>query len=128
MPIEKQYKKPHPHQLIRYLDTQPQIMKPISLRKKFKDWGRNRERKMGKEKEWEIEIGRGRRAQKPWKDQCDVIEEEGLLEDKEHVKGLIRCCLYLLLCLGFSFSSFSFLWFWWVLVSPWSQRSQSRYY
>ena len=102
-------------------------MKLISLRKKNKgqrDWGRNWERKREKEKEWEWEIGRGRRCQKTWKDQCDVIEE--LLEDEERVKGLLRHCLFLLLCLGFSFCTLSFLWFCWVLVSPWSQLARDH--
>ena len=128
LPIEKQWEKPHPHSPIRFVASNHETNFSEKKFKGLRDWGRNRERKKEKEKEWEIEIRRRRRGQKPWKDQCDVIKE-GLLEDEERVKGLLRRrCLFLLLCLGLSFYSLSFLWFCWVLVSPWNQRSQSRYY
>ncbi|XP_030950251.1 uncharacterized protein LOC126710459 [Quercus robur] len=45
--------------------------------------------------------GGQRKGQKPWKDQCDVIEEEGLLDDEERVKGLPRRCYVLAFVLGF---------------------------
>nr|GMC50466.1 Late embryogenesis abundant protein, LEA-14 [Ipomoea batatas] len=35
--------------------------------------------------------GQGRKGQKPWKE-CDVIEEEGLLEEDRSRKPLPRCC------------------------------------
>jgi hypothetical protein len=48
------------------------------------------------------------RAQKKGQKQCDVIEEEGLLEDEERQKGLIpRRCYFLAFVLGF-FILFSF--------------------
>uniref|UniRef100_A0A5B6ZA62 Late embryogenesis abundant protein LEA-2 subgroup domain-containing protein n=1 Tax=Davidia involucrata TaxID=16924 RepID=A0A5B6ZA62_DAVIN len=52
-----------------------------------------------------------RQGQKPWKDQCDVIEEEGLLEDEESRKGLPRRCYFLAFVLGFFvlFSLFSLI-------------------
>ncbi|KAJ6685883.1 LATE EMBRYOGENESIS ABUNDANT (LEA) HYDROXYPROLINE-RICH GLYCOPROTEIN FAMILY [Salix purpurea] len=49
--------------------------------------------------------GQGK-GQKQWKD-CDVIEEEGLLEDEERQKGLPRRCYFLAFVLGF-FILFSF--------------------
>ncbi|KAL2538021.1 hypothetical protein Fot_19412 [Forsythia ovata] len=51
--------------------------------------------------------GRGqRKGQKNWKE-CDVIEEEGLLEDEESRKGLPRRCYFLAFVVGF-FVLFSF--------------------
>ncbi|KAL2512671.1 hypothetical protein Adt_18271 [Abeliophyllum distichum] len=51
--------------------------------------------------------GRGqRKGQKNWKE-CDVIEEEGLLEDEESRKGLPRRCYILAFVVGF-FVLFSF--------------------
>ncbi|KAB5526678.1 hypothetical protein DKX38_020525 [Salix brachista] len=50
--------------------------------------------------------GGGRKGQKQWKD-CDVIEEEGLLDDEERRKGLPRKCYFLAFVLGF-FILFSF--------------------
>ncbi|KAI3465341.1 hypothetical protein Pfo_022004 [Paulownia fortunei] len=46
--------------------------------------------------------GRGNRkgGQKNWKE-CDVIEEEGLLEDEESRKGLPRRCYFLAFVVGF---------------------------
>ena len=54
--------------------------------------------------------GGQRKGQKPWKE-CDVIEEEGLLEDEERFKGLPRRCYVLAFVLGFSilFSIFSLI-------------------
>ncbi|KAF3443550.1 hypothetical protein FNV43_RR13236 [Rhamnella rubrinervis] len=48
--------------------------------------------------------------QKQWKE-CDVIEEEGLLEDEERHKGLPRRCYFLAFVLGFFilFSMFSLI-------------------
>ncbi|XP_074264044.1 uncharacterized protein LOC141586664 [Silene latifolia] len=48
--------------------------------------------------------------QPPWKD-CDVIEEEGLLDDEENQKGLPRRCYVLAFILGFLvlFSFFSLI-------------------
>ncbi|GAB2293877.1 hypothetical protein Dimus_028088 [Dionaea muscipula] len=51
-------------------------------------------------------VGGGRKERKPWKD-CDVIEEEGLLEDEEAEKPLPRRCYFLAFLLGF-FVLFSF--------------------
>jgi len=48
----------------------------------------------------------GRKEQKQWKE-CDVIEEEGLLDDEERRKGLPRKCYFLAFVLGF-FILFSF--------------------
>ncbi|GAB4852189.1 hypothetical protein Ancab_016380 [Ancistrocladus abbreviatus] len=48
----------------------------------------------------------GRKGQKPWKE-CDVIEEEGLLEDEGSRKPLPRRCYLLAFVLGF-FVLFSF--------------------
>ncbi|KAH8487811.1 hypothetical protein POPTR_014G026800v4 [Populus trichocarpa] len=48
----------------------------------------------------------GRKGQKQWKE-CDVIEEEGLLDDEERRKGLPRKCYFLAFVLGF-FILFSF--------------------
>ncbi|KAJ6400022.1 hypothetical protein OIU84_015641 [Salix udensis] len=50
--------------------------------------------------------GGGRKGQKQWKE-CDVIEEEGLLDDEERRKGLPRKCYFLAFVLGF-FILFSF--------------------
>ncbi|XP_044474773.1 uncharacterized protein LOC123202744 [Mangifera indica] len=50
--------------------------------------------------------GGQRKGQKQWKE-CDVIEEEGLLEDEEREKGLPRRCYFLAFVLGF-FVLFSF--------------------
>ncbi|KAJ7958172.1 Late embryogenesis abundant protein [Quillaja saponaria] len=44
--------------------------------------------------------GGHRKGQKPWKD-CDVIEEEGLLDDEERGKSLPRRCYFLIFVLGF---------------------------
>ncbi|KAL8166015.1 hypothetical protein V2J09_007514 [Rumex salicifolius] len=44
--------------------------------------------------------GGGRKGQKPWKE-CDVIEEEGLLEDEEYQKPLSRRYYFLAFVLGF---------------------------
>ena len=54
--------------------------------------------------------GGQRKGQKPWKE-CDVIEEEGLLEDEERFKGLPRRCYVLAFVLGFFllFSIFSLI-------------------
>lgn len=55
--------------------------------------------------------GNGRnKGQKPWKE-CDVIEEEGLLEDAESRKSLPRRCYFLAFVLGFFvlFSLFSLI-------------------
>ncbi|KAB1220211.1 hypothetical protein CJ030_MR3G017035 [Morella rubra] len=51
-----------------------------------------------------------RKGQKPWKE-CDVIEEEGLLEDEERQKGVPRRCYVLAFVLGFFvlFSIFSLI-------------------
>ncbi|XP_059453750.1 uncharacterized protein LOC132184220 [Corylus avellana] len=51
-----------------------------------------------------------RKGQKPWKE-CDVIEEEGLLEDEERRKGLPRRCYVLAFVIGFFalFSIFSLI-------------------
>ncbi|KAJ6679089.1 LATE EMBRYOGENESIS ABUNDANT (LEA) HYDROXYPROLINE-RICH GLYCOPROTEIN FAMILY [Salix purpurea] len=46
------------------------------------------------------------RDRKQWKE-CDVIEEEGLLDDEERRKGLPRKCYFLAFVLGF-FILFSF--------------------
>ncbi|KAL9396572.1 hypothetical protein Peur_010825 [Populus x canadensis] len=53
--------------------------------------------------------GQGK-GQKQWKE-CDVIEEEGLLEDEERRKGLPRRCYFLAFVLGFFilFSLFSLI-------------------
>ncbi|KAJ6954936.1 hypothetical protein NC652_006395 [Populus alba x Populus x berolinensis] len=53
--------------------------------------------------------GQGK-GQKQWKE-CDVIEEEGLLEDEERRKGLPRRCYFLAFVLGFVilFSLFSLI-------------------
>lgn len=50
------------------------------------------------------------KGQKPWKE-CDVIEEEGLLEDAESRKSLPRRCYFLAFVLGFFvlFSLFSLI-------------------
>ncbi|XP_031119871.1 uncharacterized protein LOC116023056 [Ipomoea triloba] len=50
--------------------------------------------------------GQGRKGQKPWKE-CDVIEEEGLLEEDRSRKPLPRRCYVLAFLLGF-FVLFSF--------------------
>uniref|UniRef100_A0A5B6Z6Z1 Uncharacterized protein n=1 Tax=Davidia involucrata TaxID=16924 RepID=A0A5B6Z6Z1_DAVIN len=50
--------------------------------------------------------GHHRKGQKPWKE-CDVIEEEGLLEGEESRKGCPRRCYFLAFVLGF-FVLFSF--------------------
>ncbi|OMO78910.1 Late embryogenesis abundant protein, LEA-14 [Corchorus capsularis] len=54
--------------------------------------------------------GASRKGQKQWKE-CDVIEEEGLLEDEERRKGLPRRCYFLAFVLGFFilFSLFSLI-------------------
>lgn len=54
--------------------------------------------------------GGGRKGQKPWKE-CDVIEEEGLLEDDDGSRGLPRRCYFLAFILGFFvlFSLFSLI-------------------
>ncbi|KAJ8763238.1 hypothetical protein K2173_026139 [Erythroxylum novogranatense] len=54
--------------------------------------------------------GSHRKGQKRWKE-CDVIEEEGLLEDEERQKGLPRRCYLLAFVLGFFalFSLFSLI-------------------
>lgn len=44
--------------------------------------------------------GGHRKGQKPWKE-CDVIEEEGLLEDEDRGKSLPRRCYVLAFILGF---------------------------
>ncbi|KAA8537766.1 hypothetical protein F0562_027654 [Nyssa sinensis] len=51
-----------------------------------------------------------RKGQKPWKE-CDVIEEEGLLEDEGSRKGFSRRCYFLAFVLGFFvlFSVFSLI-------------------
>ncbi|XP_062159316.1 uncharacterized protein LOC133866712 [Alnus glutinosa] len=51
-----------------------------------------------------------RKGQKPWKE-CDVIEEEGLLEDEDRRKGIPRRCYVLAFVLGFFalFSIFSLI-------------------
>ncbi|KAE8725717.1 putative Ralf-like 34 [Hibiscus syriacus] len=50
------------------------------------------------------------KGQKQWKE-CDVIEEEGLLEDEEREKGLPRRCYFLTFVVGFLllFSMFSLI-------------------
>ncbi|KAK2660277.1 hypothetical protein Ddye_006810 [Dipteronia dyeriana] len=50
------------------------------------------------------------KGQKPWKE-CDVIEEEGLLDDEERRKGIPRRCYFLAFVLGFFvlFSLFSLI-------------------
>ncbi|XWS14719.1 hypothetical protein CRYUN_Cryun35bG0032800 [Craigia yunnanensis] len=50
------------------------------------------------------------KGHKQWKE-CDVIEEEGLLEDEERKKGLRRRCYFLAFVLGFFilFSMFSLI-------------------
>ncbi|KAK0576950.1 hypothetical protein LWI29_025736 [Acer saccharum] len=50
------------------------------------------------------------KGQKPWKE-CDVIEEEGLLDDEERRKGIPRRCYILAFVLGFFvlFSLFSLI-------------------
>ncbi|XP_027148894.1 uncharacterized protein LOC113749383 [Coffea eugenioides] len=52
----------------------------------------------------------GHKGQKPWKE-CDVIEEEGLLEDQESRKPLPRRCYFLAFVVGFFllFSLFSLI-------------------
>lgn len=49
-------------------------------------------------------MGRSRKAaaatDKPWKD-CEVIEEEGLLEDEEDSKGISRRCYFPIFVLAF---------------------------
>ncbi|PON65064.1 Late embryogenesis abundant protein [Parasponia andersonii] len=50
--------------------------------------------------------GGSTKGQKPWKE-CDVIEEEGLLESEDREKGLPRRCYFLAFVLGF-FVLFSF--------------------
>ncbi|MBA0808165.1 hypothetical protein Gohar_023922, partial [Gossypium harknessii] len=54
--------------------------------------------------------GAHRKGHKQWKE-CDVIEEEGLLEDGEREKGLPRRCYFLAFVLGFFilFSVFSLI-------------------
>ncbi|XVF36296.1 hypothetical protein REPUB_Repub19eG0046000 [Reevesia pubescens] len=54
--------------------------------------------------------GAHRKGHKQWKE-CDVIEEEGLLEDEEREKGLPRRCYFLVFVLGFFilFSMFSLI-------------------
>ncbi|KAB2082657.1 hypothetical protein E1A91_A05G218000v1 [Gossypium mustelinum] len=54
--------------------------------------------------------GAHRKGHKQWKE-CDVIEEEGLLEDGERGKGLPRRCYFLAFVLGFFilFSMFSLI-------------------
>ncbi|KAK8495964.1 hypothetical protein V6N13_103491 [Hibiscus sabdariffa] len=54
--------------------------------------------------------GANGKGQKQWKE-CDVIEEEGLLEDEEREKGLPRRCYVLAFVLGFFilFSMFSLI-------------------
>ncbi|KAG2666324.1 hypothetical protein I3843_15G050700 [Carya illinoinensis] len=51
-----------------------------------------------------------RKGQKPWKE-CDVIEEEGLLDDEERRRGIPRRCYVLAFVLGFValFSIFSLI-------------------
>ncbi|KAL5558830.1 hypothetical protein UlMin_035041 [Ulmus minor] len=51
-----------------------------------------------------------RKGEKPWKD-CDVIEEEGLLEGEERERGIPRRCYFPLFVLGFFllFSLFSLI-------------------
>lgn len=51
-----------------------------------------------------------RKGQKPWKE-CDVIEEEGLLEDEERRRGIPRRCYVLAFVVGFFalFSIFSLI-------------------
>lgn len=44
--------------------------------------------------------GGQRKGQKQWKE-CDVIEEEGLLEDEERRRGLPRRCYFFAFVLGF---------------------------
>lgn len=48
---------------------------------------------------------------KGWKDQCDVIEEEGLLDEEERERGMPRRCYVLAFLLGFIllFSLFSLI-------------------
>lgn len=46
------------------------------------------------------------KGQKPWKE-CDVIEEEGLLDDEDRRKGIPRRCYFLAFVVGF-FVLFSF--------------------
>ncbi|KAK3231359.1 hypothetical protein Dsin_003240 [Dipteronia sinensis] len=50
------------------------------------------------------------KGQKPWKE-CDVIEEEGLLDDEERRKGIPRRCYFLAFVIGFFvlFSLFSLI-------------------
>ncbi|XVE70102.1 hypothetical protein DITRI_Ditri10aG0044500 [Diplodiscus trichospermus] len=54
--------------------------------------------------------GAHRKGHKQWKE-CDVIEEEGLLEDEEREKGFPRRCYFLAFVLGFFilFSMFSLI-------------------
>lgn len=54
--------------------------------------------------------GANTKGHKQWKE-CDVIEEEGLLEDEERRKGLPRRCYFLAFVLGFFilFSMFSLI-------------------
>lgn len=54
--------------------------------------------------------GGQRKGQKQWKE-CDVIEEEGLLDDEERQKGIPRRCYFLAFVLGFVvlFSLFSLI-------------------
>lgn len=55
--------------------------------------------------------GGQRKGQKQWNKECDVIEEEGLLEDEERRSGLPRRCYFLAFVLGFFllFSLFSLI-------------------
>lgn len=55
--------------------------------------------------------GGQRKGQKRWNKECDVIEEEGLLEDEERRSGLPRRCYFLAFVLGFFllFSLFSLI-------------------
>lgn len=48
----------------------------------------------------DVSRGAHRKGQKPWKE-CDVIEEEGLLEDEDRGKSLPRRCYVLAFILGF---------------------------
>ncbi|KAE8715484.1 putative Ralf-like 34 [Hibiscus syriacus] len=54
--------------------------------------------------------GAHRKGHKQWKE-CDMIEEEGLIDDGECEKGLPRCCYFLAFVLGFFilFSMFSLI-------------------
>ncbi|KAG7020578.1 hypothetical protein SDJN02_17264, partial [Cucurbita argyrosperma subsp. argyrosperma] len=48
----------------------------------------------------DVSRGGHRKGQKPWKE-CDVIEEEGLLEDEDRERSLTRRCYILAFVLGF---------------------------